>query len=225
MTHLSTPSRAALATIAAAATAASLLVAIPATAQAASTVRATSAVNVRQGPGLNYATVGALAGGQSVTATGQKAGRWVQVVYGGSTKWVSGTYLSSATVYAAPAVSGNASITGYSRLTPNAKRVAAAAQSNFPRVRNIYGWRASSAVAGSDHPGGRAVDIMLPRGTSDAAYGWSIANYFRANSGRYAVKYIMFRQQVWTPSGGWRGMENRGNATANHYDHVHVSVR
>ena len=23
---------------------------------------------------------------------------------------------------------------------------------------------------------------------------------------------------------GWRGMSDRGNATANHFDHVHISV-
>jgi hypothetical protein len=39
------------------------------------------------------------------------------------------------------------------------------------------------------------------------------------------VKYIIWRQRIWYPSSGtWRGMADRGSATANHYDHVHVSV-
>jgi uncharacterized protein YbdZ (MbtH family) len=38
------------------------------------------------------------------------------------------------------------------------------------------------------------------------------------------VKYIIWKQQIRYPSGYWRVMEDRGSATANHYNHVHVAV-
>jgi hypothetical protein len=39
--------------------------------------------------------------------------------------------------------------------------------------------------------------------------------------------YIIYRQRIWDvrmPSSGWVPMEDRGSITANHYDHVHISV-
>ncbi len=41
------------------------------------------------------------------------------------------------------------------------------------------------------------------------------------------VSYVIYSQRIWSverAGEGWRGMSNRGSATANHYDHVHVSV-
>jgi hypothetical protein len=38
---------------------------------------------------------------------------------------------------------------------------------------------------------------------------------------------VIWSQQIWTVdrgSEGWRYMEDRGSTTANHYDHVHVTV-
>ena len=38
---------------------------------------------------------------------------------------------------------------------------------------------------------------------------------------------LIYRQSIWNaayPDRGWRAMEDRGSSTANHYDHVHVSV-
>jgi len=38
------------------------------------------------------------------------------------------------------------------------------------------------------------------------------------------VKYIIWRQRIWFPGGSWKAMADRGGVTANHYDHVHISV-
>jgi hypothetical protein len=38
---------------------------------------------------------------------------------------------------------------------------------------------------------------------------------------------VIYHQQIWTvqrSSEGWRSMSDRGSPTANHMDHVHVSV-
>ncbi|WP_141013569.1 hypothetical protein [Nocardioides sambongensis] len=57
--------------------------------------------------------------------------------------------------------------------------------------------------------------------------GWEVAEFLRENYSSFGISYIIYEQQIWSVerSGeGWRGMEDRGSVTANHYDHVHVSV-
>ena len=38
------------------------------------------------------------------------------------------------------------------------------------------------------------------------------------------MKYVIWRQRYWEPGGSWEPMEDRGSPTANHMDHVHVTV-
>ena len=88
----------------------------------------------------------------------------------------------------------------------------------FPQVTSYGGWDAHG-----EHASGRAIDIM----TSDVSLGTAIAEFLRAHASELDLYDVIWRQHIWTPvrSGeGWRAMENRGSATANHYDHVHVSV-
>jgi hypothetical protein len=62
---------------------------------------------------------------------------------------------------------------------------------------------------------------------SDSTVGWQIANWVRANASRLGVSEVLYSQRIWTvqrSSEGWRFMSDRGSATANHYDHVHVTV-
>ena len=57
--------------------------------------------------------------------------------------------------------------------------------------------------------------------------GWDVANFLRANYSAFGIEYIIYAQNIWSVerSGeGWRGMSDRGSVTANHYDHVHVTV-
>ncbi|MEJ2887626.1 hypothetical protein [Actinomycetospora aeridis] len=67
----------------------------------------------------------------------------------------------------------------------------------------------------SDHPGGYALDFM----TTD---GDAIADCVIDNKGDLGVEYVIWNQRINTGS-GWEGMEDRGGATANHEDHVHIS--
>lgn len=71
----------------------------------------------------------------------------------------------------------------------------------------------------SDHPSGHALDFMT---MSNKAQGDKTANHLLANAKRLLVKYLIWQQAINSGS-GWRGMENRGSATANHFDHVHAS--
>jgi hypothetical protein len=87
-------------------------------------------------------------------------------------------------------------------------------------VTAFYGYRAGD---GGYHGSGRALDCMI----SNSTVGWDLANWLRANASRLGVSEVIYSQRIWTvqrSSDGWRWMSDRGSPTANHYDHVHVSV-
>ncbi|MEV8632581.1 hypothetical protein AB0395_13080 [Streptosporangium sp. NPDC051023] len=81
---------------------------------------------------------------------------------------------------------------------------------------------------GGEHPLGRACDFMMSTGGSlptadNVRLGDEIAAWALKNKDRLGVKYVIWRQRINTGS-GWRAMSNRGGITANHYDHVHISM-
>lgn len=105
-------------------------------------------------------------------------------------------------------------------LTANAIGVYRSVCGAFPGVASSYGgYRAGDS---GDHGSGRAVDIMV-----SGSAGWDIARYVQANAGSLGVTYVIYEQRIWlagNPHSAWEPMADRGGATANHYDHVHVSV-
>jgi hypothetical protein len=105
-----------------------------------------------------------------------------------------------------------------SGLTPNGRAAYRAVCAEFPEVSSYGGRRADP---GSDHNSGNAVDIMITGATGDR-----IAEYLIANRDKLNVKYVIWEQKIYASYTGWSGrpMEDRGSVTANHYDHVHVSV-
>lgn len=83
----------------------------------------------------------------------------------------------------------------------------------------IGGTRASARdMAG--HPSGNALDYMV---MSDGALGNAIVQFHIDNWGSLGVDYLIYRQQIMLSPGVWKPMENRGSATQNHMDHVHVN--
>lgn len=105
-------------------------------------------------------------------------------------------------------------------LTANARAVYRAVCAAFPGVVSSYGgYRAGSP---GDHGTGRAVDIMV---SGDP--GLAIARFVQAHAAALHVTYVIYQQKIWlvgNPTSDWRPMADRGSRTANHYDHVHVSV-
>ncbi|MEJ2864656.1 hypothetical protein [Actinomycetospora flava] len=67
----------------------------------------------------------------------------------------------------------------------------------------------------SDHPSGYALDFMTTSGDA-------IADCVMDNASDLGVEYVIWNQRINTGS-GWEKMEDRGGATANHEDHVHIS--
>jgi hypothetical protein len=70
----------------------------------------------------------------------------------------------------------------------------------------------------SDHPRGLAVDFMTAGGVA----GDQLADYALKYKDDLKIKYVIWKQRI-NFGDGWHGMPNRGSATANHFDHVHVS--
>jgi SH3-like domain-containing protein len=194
---------------------------------------ATAGVNVRKAPNTDAKVVDVLDHGDKVRVTDQKDDGWRQVMRKGETYWVNADYLSKSKPKApAPAParsSGSSSSSGVSTAAcsngssasggANVVAVHRAVCAQFPQITNYGTYRGGSGAHGS----GRAIDIMVSGST-----GQQVADYVRANASRLGVTEVIYAQRIWTTQragDGWRGMSNRGSATANHYDHVHVTVR
>ena len=95
----------------------------------------------------------------------------------------------------------------------------------FPKIMTIYTLRAGST---GDHGNGLAADFMLPNYKHNVDYGWQLAHYVQEHAKELRVQYIIYQQSIWNvsrSSEGWRPMASRGNDTANHRDHIHVSLK
>ena len=101
-------------------------------------------------------------------------------------------------------------------LGPNAQQVYSAVRTEFPDMTDIGGYRAGDS---GDHGSGRAVDIMVSGSRGDQVAAW-----LQENAGELNITYVIWEQRIWHPGGGWEPMEDRGDPTQNHFDHVHVSV-
>lgn len=190
-----------------------------------------SSLYVRATSAPDGAVVGTVYRGAALQTTGTVVGDRQQVLHNGAARWVYRPYVSTSAPGTAPSTppTTKVSLPGYDRLNANAKAVVQYTIDTYPLIRTIGGYRASSSYS-SDHPNGRAVDIMVSNWSQQSSidYGWAIARDFQANAAKYKITYIIWRQQIWNasyPDRGWRWMEDRGGATANHYDHVHISVR
>ena len=100
-------------------------------------------------------------------------------------------------------------------LLPDAMRLCSAVDAAYGPP-TIGGRRASA----DEHGTGQAIDFMI----GSAGQGDAIAAYVQQNVGTFNVKYLIWQQRYWAPGEGWSYMEDRGSATANHYDHVHVTT-
>lgn len=113
------------------------------------------------------------------------------------------------------------------RLQPNAVTLLRLIEKAFPYYSTegaIYGWREDPIP---DHPSGQALDIMLRddgRTKQSVSEGATIAGFLMANWQQLGVVYFIFRQQIWHPGQAFRLMEDRGDWTQNHMNHIHVLV-
>ena len=195
---------------------------------------AVDAVNIRALPDEDSRRVGTFEWGDKVPVSGDTRGAWVEVVLDKSSRWVHGEFLADSkpepepeaeaaeesTSEAPTGISGAPCPTSAveSGLAANAVSVHRAVCNAFPQITSYGGLRADSGEHGSGH----ALDVMV-----SGAFGWQIAEFVRANAGALGVSEVIYSQKIWTVQRGgegWRYMSDRGSSTANHYDHVHVTV-
>jgi hypothetical protein len=188
---------------------------------------ATTDLNVRTEPSSSASVVAEVDKGTKLAVTKTISNGFRYVSYRDKGRWVTNKYLSdnkpTATssssaggISSAPCPGGSSVESG---LTPDAIRVHRALCHRYPQITSFLGRRTSSGYHGQ----GRALDCMI----SDSTVGWEIARWVRANAKSLGVMEVIYRQQIWTvqrSSEGWRPMSDRGSPTANHMDHVHVSV-
>ena len=199
---------------------------------------ATAPLNIWRGPREQGPKIGVLPERTKVAVTGQQVGPWAEVLLtnperGRVARWVNGTYLAenkpkkekvadssdSSEASAAPSTGGqctNGSSVA-SGVSPNIVAVHQAVCAAFPEITTYGTFRSDG-----EHSQGLAVDIMV-----SGDRGWQVAEFVRSNYAQFGVSYLIYSQQIWSvdrAGEGWRGMEDRGSTTANHYDHVHVTT-
>lgn len=137
-----------------------------------------------------------------------------------------------------------AGVTPVGRLVPRAaklkeisfERWGCASGHAAPCVSVIGGWRPKGSVPNSDHPKGKAIDVMVTTGGRDAVgpqqeLGDDIATFMTGNATTLGVTYVIWDNRIWTRRSGWKTYCRitcpQGSVTPTylHQDHVHVSVR
>ncbi|MFE1168671.1 coiled-coil domain-containing protein [Nocardiopsis sp. NPDC058789] len=131
----------------------------------------------------------------------------------------------------APENPGNGSIPdsarggGWEQTTPRMAAIRDEIIMQFGAPYPVGCWRPSN----DDHGTGTACDFMMSANgaapsAANQALGQQISDYGIANADRLGIKYIIWEQQIWqSTSRQWTWMNDRGDLTQNHYDHVHIS--
>lgn len=191
-------------------------------------------LNIRATSATDGTVIDTVTKGTVLLITGVTKNKRSQVIYNGALRWAYSAYLSGTKPSSSP---GSGSSSGGSlgsesldRTNAYAKVIVRLIREEFPQITTIYGWRMSSSYS-SDHPSGRAIDLMIPKYTKSSGkkLGDAIALFLQQRHKKLHIHYLIWRQRNWnversTSLTAWRTMENRGSDTANHLDHVHVSV-
>jgi hypothetical protein len=187
----------------------------------------TEVLNLWDGSSEKSDKLGVIDALTKVSVTGREQLGRTQVVIDGQSRWVTSAYLSQdkpkpepveAKAPAGPSLGGSCA-NGSSIDAGHASLYAIhdAVCANWPAITSYGTWRGDG-----EHGEGRAIDIMITGET-----GWDVAEFLRANYAALGIEYIIYSQNIWSVERGgegWRGMSDRGSVTANHYDHVHVTV-
>ena len=187
-----------------------------------------SSAYLRDQPATSGKILTTLAAGTQVTGNADAANGWQPVTAGSTSGYVKTSLLTAtaptkkttsnaaAASSAYPACASGSAVE--SGISANAILVHRAVCTTFPDVTAYNGLRGD----GSEHASGKALDCM-----TSGARGQAIASWLQANYAKLGIIEIIYQQKIWTTqraSEGWRAMPDRGSATANHFDHIHVLV-
>lgn len=192
-------------------------------AQIEGSLYAQKTVPVRADSSAKSPVLATISKGKTLQVTGKTKGKWTQVIHNDLPRWVSTELVgedepklapTEGTISTAACARGSAVESGLQRDTIRVYRAVCA---RFPQVASYGG------LAGrGEHGTGHSLDIMV-----SGQLGWDISAFLQANRVELGVSYLIYEQRIWTVQRGgegWRGMSDRGGATANHYDHVHVTT-
>lgn len=191
----------------------------------------TEDLKLRIQPREKTKVAGLVDSGKKITVTGRRVDGFAEVISGQTTRWVSADYLSrKKPVVQTASSSGGGAPAGLSGapcpdgseieagLQPAAVKVYRAACAAFPEL-TTYGGQDGHG----EHVNGQAIDFMV----TDSSTGQRLADYLYANRAELDLFDIIWNMQIWTierSAEGFRPMSDRGSATANHMDHVHIMV-
>jgi hypothetical protein len=109
-------------------------------------------------------------------------------------------------------------LTGYGGMQQNAETAWKKLDKAYPQAEFWGGYDRKYHTSKSDHWVGKAFDVHSSVKSMDTMADWLMNNFKSLN-----LKYVIWQQQINSGS-GWRNMKDRGSATANHMDHIHVST-
>lgn len=187
---------------------------------------ATADLVVRTTSGADYKRITVVKTGTKLSITGTVQNGRAQIIYNKAVRWVTAKYLSATdpTAGSGPVAPGTYPVE--KGLKPNAIKLHRASRAAFPQITTYYGVRPDAIP---DHPSGLALDLMIPdyKSATGKALGAQVAAWAQANQATLGVHYIIWNQHIWNyqrASEGWRVMGDRGSDSANHKDHVHITV-
>jgi uncharacterized protein YgiM (DUF1202 family) len=186
---------------------------------------ATTTLDIRSTNTDHYTKIDEVLRGTQLSITGVVTNGRAQIVYNGAVRWVTAKYLSTTRPSPSTAPAGG-SYAVEKGLKPNAIKVHRAAMLAFPQITTYYGVRPDPYP---DHPSGHALDLMMPGypSASARALGFRVAAWARTNARALGINYVIWDQHIWNiqrDAEGWRYMADRGSPTANHKNHVHITV-
>jgi uncharacterized protein YgiM (DUF1202 family) len=183
---------------------------------------ATATLNIRSTYADKYKLITEVPRGTKLKITGVVKNGRMQIIFEKAVRWATAKYLSKSAPSSIPP-SWRAVERG---LKPNAIKVHRAARAKFPQITTYYTLRAGIFT---DHSTGRALDLMIPnyKSASGKALGYKVAAWARANARDLGINYVIWNQHIWNitrDNEGWRYMADRGGDSANHKNHVHITV-
>ncbi|GAB3997410.1 M15 family metallopeptidase domain-containing protein [Nocardioides marmoraquaticus] len=188
------------------------------------TLWTTAPLKLRVQPREQARSAGTFDDVKRIGVTGKRTNGYAEVVVDDTVRWVSARYLAAKKPKPEPATGAAAGVdtspcgkSASGGLQPSAQLVMNAVCHAFPDITTYGG-----AAGRGEHGTGLAIDIMV-----SGARGEQVKQFLYANASQFNLSNIIWAQTIWSAerSGeGFRGMEDRGSTTANHYDHVHVLV-
>jgi len=193
----------------------------------------TDTLNVRSCAGTNCGIVGSLSNGASVTLVSAAAPvangyTWAQI---GNGRWVARSFLNcnggGNPTPPPPSGGGGNSFSSYPTsygasgftFTGRRAQVLHFLKARFTASATTYNGHSDGPLSSADLWTNGAASA---RDNSGVASMNQLADYVAANLGPLGIKYVIWKQRINTGS-GWKGMENRGSITQNHFDHVHIT--